>query len=258
MAYSPNLALPYIEAAQAQKHVTHNEALRALDAVAMLSVLERDLAMPPGLPSEGDRYLIAYGATGAWSGHDGKVATWQDGAWSFHTPQEGWRAWIEDEGVFLVFNGASWTGAATQNAALVGVNTSADSANRLAVSSAAVLFNHAGNGVQVKLNKSADADTASLLLQKGWSGRAEIGLIGDNDFAFKTSTDGSAFVTGLTLVAAAGGVPKLPGFAVSGLPAASAAGAGALAFVSDESGGAVIAFSDGADWRRVTDRTVVA
>lgn len=55
MASSPHLALPYLEAAQAQKHVTHNEALRALDAVVMLAVLDRDLASPPGSPSDGDR-----------------------------------------------------------------------------------------------------------------------------------------------------------------------------------------------------------
>lgn len=257
MANSPHLALPYLEAAQAQKHVTHNEALRALDALVMLAVKDRDLASPPPSSSEGDRYLIAPAATGPWSGKDGKIAAWQDGAWSFHAPQEGWRLWIADEDVLLVHNGASWTGAATQNAAFVGVNTSADSTNKLAVSSAAVLFSHAGSGVQVKLNKSGDADTASFLFQKSYSGRAEIGLIGNNDFAFKTSTDGSTFATGLTLVAAANGVPRVPAFTVASLPAASAAGAGALAFVTDDAGGAVLAFCDSANWRRATDRAIV-
>jgi Ca2+-binding RTX toxin-like protein len=257
MTNSPHLALPYLEAAQAQKHVTHNEALRALDAVVMLAVLDRDLTAPPASPSEGDRYLIASAATGLWSGKDGQIAAWQDGAWSFYPPQEGWRLWVADEDILLVFNGASWTGAATQNAALLGVNTSADATNKLAVSSAAVLFTHAGNGVQVKLNKSGDSDTASFLFQKGYSGRAEIGLIGSNDFAFKTSPDGSVFDTGLTLVAAANGVPRIPGLTVSALPTASTAGSGALAFVSDESGGGVLAFCDGTDWRRVTDRAIV-
>ena len=121
-----------------------------------------------------------------------------------------------------------------------------------------MLFSHAGSGVQVKLNKSGDGDTASFLFQKSYSGRAEIGLIGNNDVAFKTSADGSAFATGLTLVAAANGVPRVPGFTVAGLPAASVASAGAIAFITDETGGAVLAFSDGADWRRATDRAIVA
>ena len=43
-----HLLLPYILAAQAQKHVTHNEALRILDGLVQLSVLDRDLTAPPG------------------------------------------------------------------------------------------------------------------------------------------------------------------------------------------------------------------
>ena len=39
-----HLGLPYLAAAQAQKHVTHNEALRLLDNVIQLSVLDRSLA----------------------------------------------------------------------------------------------------------------------------------------------------------------------------------------------------------------------
>lgn len=258
MSNSTHLAMPYLEAAQAQKHVTHNDALSVLDAVVMLSVLDRDLAVPPASPGEGDRYIVAGSGSGAWTGQDGKLAVYRDGAWSFHSPREGWRLWIADENILLVHDGSGWIGAATQNAALIGINTTADSTNRLAVSSAAALFNNAGAGVQVKLNKQADADTASFLFQKGFSGRSEIGLIGNNDFAFKTSPDGSAFNTGLTLVTGASGVPRLPSFTVAGLPSASAAGAGALAFVSNETGGAVLAFSDGTNWRRVTDRAIAA
>ncbi|OYU53628.1 MAG: hypothetical protein CFE27_01755 [Alphaproteobacteria bacterium PA1] len=42
------------------------------------------------------------------------------------------------------------------------------------------------------------------------------------------------------------------------LPAASAVGAGTIAYVSDDIGGPVLAFSDGSQWRRVTDRQVVS
>jgi hypothetical protein len=221
MANSTLLALPFIEAAQAQKHVTHNAALLRLDAVVMLSVLDRDLATPPGAPAEGARYLVAASALGAWAGHDGKIAAWQDGAWAFYTAGEGWTCWIADEDVLLVFNGASWTGAATQNAARLGVNTTADATNRLAVASGAVLFTHAGDSVQLKLNRDASADAGSILFQTAWSGRAEIGCLGTDDFVFKTSPDGSAFDTALTLVTAAGGVPRLPSFTVAGLPSAA-------------------------------------
>jgi len=49
------LVLPYILAAQAQKHVTHNEALRLLDGLVQLSVLDRDLTAPPVSPRERNR-----------------------------------------------------------------------------------------------------------------------------------------------------------------------------------------------------------
>lgn len=51
---------------------------------------------------------------------------------------------------------------------------------------------------------------------------------------------------------------RAPSYAVGELPAAAAEGAGAVVFVSNEAGGAVLAFSDGSDWRRVTDRAVVS
>ena len=250
--------MPFLEAAQAQKHVTHNAALQVLDAVVMLSVADRDLAAPPGSPAEGDRYLIASSASGAWSGQDGKIAAWQDGAWAFHTPREGWIVWVADEDIVLVFNGAGWTGGATQNAAFIGVNTTADTTNRLAVSSGAILLSHAGDSVQLKLNKDATVDNAGILFQSGFSGRAEIGCLGNDDFVFKTSVDGASFHAGLTLAAAAKGVPRVPGFTVALLPSAATAGAGALAYVSDASTGAVLAFSDGAAWRRCDTSVIVS
>ena len=57
MDNTPNLQLPYLMAAQAQKHVTHNEALRALDAIVQLLVLDKDLASLPGSPTDGSRYI---------------------------------------------------------------------------------------------------------------------------------------------------------------------------------------------------------
>lgn len=119
MATSTNLILPYLDAAQAQKHVTHNAALTALDAVVQLAVLDRDLTAPPGSPADGARYIVASAATGAWSAKDGKIAAWQDGAWAFYTPREGWLAWVSDENLIYVHDGTSWSeyGVMTDNGA---------------------------------------------------------------------------------------------------------------------------------------------
>ena len=69
-----NLLLPYLMAAQAQKHVTHNEALRLLDGLVQLSVKSQELTAPPPAPADGDRYIVASGATGGWAGWDLNVA----------------------------------------------------------------------------------------------------------------------------------------------------------------------------------------
>src|SRR5215211_315237 len=143
MDSSPNLQLPYLMAAQAQKHVTHNEALLTLDAVVQLLVLDRDLA--------------------------GHVAAHQDGAWAFHTPREGWLAWVADEDKIYAYSGSAWVELASPGtgAPLWGINATADATTRLAVASPASLFDNVGNGHQQKVNKAAAGDTASTLYQTG-------------------------------------------------------------------------------------------
>ena len=211
MDTTPNLALPYIIAAQAQKHVTHNEAIRALDAVVNLSVLTRSLASPPLSPAEGARYIVAPSPTGAWTSMSVRIAAFQDGAWAFYTPREGWLAWVADEDALVVHNGTAWVDAGSGNGSvnptpLVGVNATADATNRLAVSSPAILLNHAGAGHQAKINKNLAADTASFLFQTGFSGRAEMGTTGDDDFHFKVSPDGATWKDALQINRSTGAV----------------------------------------------------
>ena len=67
MTDTPNLGLPFIEGSQAQKHVTHNEALRILDAAIQVAVLDLTRTAPPSSPAEGERHVVASGATGAWA-----------------------------------------------------------------------------------------------------------------------------------------------------------------------------------------------
>ena len=68
------LSLPLILPAQAQKHVTHNEALVKLDLMVQLAVISRTLTTPPPLPTIGDRHIVAAGATGPWVGQTGRIA----------------------------------------------------------------------------------------------------------------------------------------------------------------------------------------
>ncbi|PIE07453.1 MAG: hypothetical protein CSA74_07260 [Rhodobacterales bacterium] len=202
---SPRLDLPLLQPSQAQKHVTHNEALRILDIFVQLTVEEFDASNPPANPVEGLVYAVGPGGTGDWFGANGRLATWVDGAWQFHTPTAGWIAAHAASSEVRVFTGSVWSAvtgggaASTQNLAGVGVNTTSDLTNRLNVSAPATLLSHEGAGHQLKVNKASAADTASLLFQSGFSGRAELGLAGDNDFSLKLSADGSAWVDALKL-----------------------------------------------------------
>lgn len=205
---SPILNLPYLQPAQAQKHVTHNEALRLLDAVTQLTVLSATLTTPPGDAPLGARYVAAAPATGDWAGQDGKIALRSETGWQFFAAQAGWRADVTETGQSLRFDGAGWAPVLpeTQNLPVLGVATTANDTNRLAVASDATLLTHAGAGHQLKINKDSAGDTASLLFQTGWSGRAEMGTSGSDDFAIKVSADGTTFRTGLSVDAGNGAV----------------------------------------------------
>ena len=104
-----NLLLPFIQAAQAQKHITHNEALRLLDGLTQISVLDRNLTAPPGIPAEGARYIVASGATGLWAGWDGDVAFYAGGAWLRLPARTGWVVWVQNEARVVVRIGSVWT-----------------------------------------------------------------------------------------------------------------------------------------------------
>jgi Protein of unknown function (DUF2793) len=213
MDTTPNLNLPYLAAAQSQKHVTHNEAIRALDALVQIAVVSRVLTLPPSNPADGQRYIVAPSATGAWSGQTAKIAAYQDGAWAFYAPQPGWLAWVAAEHTHVAWDGTAWVtiGGSVNPTALVGINTTADTTNRLAVKSPASLFDNAGNGHQIKVNKAASADTASVLIQTAYSGRAEIGLSGDDNLHVKVSPDGTAWADALVIDRTTAAITHAPG-----------------------------------------------
>ena len=201
MTNTPNLALPYIDAAQAQKHVTHNEALRGLDALVQTAIVTRALSAAPGTPADGACYILSAAGTGGWAGQPAAtVAAWQDGIWVFYPPKTGWLAWVADEATTVTYTGTAWQiFGVPPSVPQLGINTTADATNRLAVKSPAILFDNTGNGAQVKINKAAATDTASLLYQDGYSGRVEMGLASDDDFHLKVSPDGSVWKEALRI-----------------------------------------------------------
>lgn len=108
MANSAKLTLPLVSASQAQKHVTVNETFQRLDVLVQLTILDRDLTAPPSSPAEGDTYIPASTATGAWVGQENNIATFQNGVWVFITPAVGWIAWVVDENTEYAFHTSQW------------------------------------------------------------------------------------------------------------------------------------------------------
>jgi hypothetical protein len=206
MDHTPRLTLPFIMPSQAQKHITHNEAIQALDALVQPAVESRTVTAPPSTPLTGDTYLVPSGATDAWAGHTDELVTFQSGAWLFHDPASGWQVYCKADKTQYVFDAGAWIPLASLASGLsrLGINATSDTTNRLAVAAAATLLTHAGAGHQLKLNKNAAADTASLLYQTNWSGRAEMGLAGDDTWRLKVSPDGSSWINALAIDPATG------------------------------------------------------
>jgi len=114
MSNSHHLSLPYVQASQAQKHVTVNEALQRLDALVQLSALSRALSSPPESPVAGARYIVADSATGEWVGWENSLAHFEDGAWVEYIPTNGWQCWVDDEAHLVTYCDAEWRGGASK------------------------------------------------------------------------------------------------------------------------------------------------
>lgn len=227
MENTTNLKMPLLVSNQSQKEITHNEALIIIDNILQNGVIDKDLTTPPSNPNSNDIYIVGASATGTWSGKDNQLAFYDNG-WRFIEAREGFTFWVNDENKLYSFDGSNWIETLStlassqnlnsltdvaissasqydllqhngtnfvntkeiQNLSLVGVNTTADSTNKLSVKSDSVLFDNATDDSRVKVNKSSSSDTASHLFQSNYSGRAEFGLIGNDNFTLKVSSDG--------------------------------------------------------------------
>lgn len=297
MQTSPRLGLAYIQPSQAQKHVTANESFRRLDALVQLSVKSATTAAEPSAPAEGDAYILPASPSGAgWSAFaPASVAAFQDGAWVSIAPGKGWRAYAHDTGQFLVFDGASWKNEAALGAEAAFSKLTVRKAGFLQTGFVAdgsyqtfALDNYSATNwhaifLQARRSRGTEAAPAAVangdavfnfdmyghdgaqftrLGSFGYSvgGAVSTGVVpGSANFRL---TDGAGVIRQILTLSATrltvDGAVRVKSHAKASLPTASGEGAGAILYVPDEAGGAVLAFSDGTSWRRVTDRAVVS
>ena len=105
---TPRFALPFILPGQAQKELFHNEALTRIDLALHPAVEGAAAAAPPADPEEGQCWVVAPSATGAWEGRDAMLAMWSEGGWRFLAPAAGMLAWNRAAGLPLLWDGAQW------------------------------------------------------------------------------------------------------------------------------------------------------
>ncbi|MCT2557654.1 DUF2793 domain-containing protein [Tsuneonella sp. YG55] len=72
----------------------------------MHPAVEGEAGAPPIDPPEGECWLVAAGATGAFAGQEGNLAIRQSGEWVFVAARDGTRIYDRATGQFLLFNGA--------------------------------------------------------------------------------------------------------------------------------------------------------
>jgi hypothetical protein len=123
MSTLPQTGATELVSGQATPETSVNEIARYLDANATRSIIEdRDLTAPPGSCADGARYLVKATATGTWAGKDGKLAiavgTNAANGWLFQTVAvEGFKLYVRDENVELLYNGSAWITTSTGGAA---------------------------------------------------------------------------------------------------------------------------------------------
>lgn len=89
--------LPYLQSGQAQKHVTHNEALTLIDALLPGVVASASTTTAPGSPAEGETYIVPTGGVFG-SVTVGEMAVYSGGEWVEILASFGHRVAVLDEG----------------------------------------------------------------------------------------------------------------------------------------------------------------
>lgn len=109
MSNTPNFHMPLLFAAQAQKEITHNEAIVLIDAL-LAGCVEAVVSNPASLsPSDGQAWIIGSDPVGLWAGRAGQVAVFTSGGWRFAPAAAGMKLLDRSAGVILRNTGSGWS-----------------------------------------------------------------------------------------------------------------------------------------------------
>ena len=105
MANTIKFDLPEWAASQSQPWGAFNTAMRDVDQLMQISVIDLALTTPPVSPAEGDAYIPAATATGDWVGEENKLAFYSNGGWVFKTLVNGSLIYNQNDSKYYNWNG---------------------------------------------------------------------------------------------------------------------------------------------------------
>ena len=144
MTNTPRLNLPFLYSGQAQKELTHNEALHLLDVLVqpVVQSIEQDEALPAAKP--GELYIVGPNPKNEFIGHNNKIAQKQEAGWRFIGPLKWLQVTLETDGSQHRFDGNSWQAATASTPA-----TTVDSALPLSSNSEYLIKDESGEYLKI-------------------------------------------------------------------------------------------------------------
>lgn len=247
---------PEITTQQGSKEITHNEALRMLDAFMGNDLKTHTLSTPPAAPDEGDLHFVPIGATGVWSTDVGSLAHYYNAQWYYYVPWPGASLYSVEDNDFIRYDGANWTTFRNGGKLYIDVigNTVLTSAD-----TGVSMFQLGGT-------PAADFDITLPAVEKIWlvdnsSGRVATfqtgagGTViiqdGTQVWIYGDGTGIRQGITGLPGGIRFGGTVGLPIYTTAALPPIADTYLHMISVTDGDAGSPCIAVSDGGTWRRI-------
>jgi hypothetical protein len=168
-----NISLEYLLQNQASPEITINEALTKIDAL-IFNIAQNIVDVLPLNPNNGEVYICSHNNTE----QPNKIAIYlTNKSWVFLTAKEGMIIFVQSQQKEFKFSQNNW-----------------EENNVPSLLPSNVNFDDNNGNTRLNINKSGETTTASHVFKSNWGGRAEFGLIGEDNFSIKVSPNGSNFI----------------------------------------------------------------
>ncbi|MBL0725988.1 MAG: DUF2793 domain-containing protein [Alphaproteobacteria bacterium] len=210
MLKSSRFGLYYLAQHQVSKDILLNDNFDKIDTLMWCSFKDVDLQQPPQNINKGDAYIVPVGAIGQWEQKDNCLAFYRGNTvgWEYYSPKVGYSFYISSKNSYYAFNGVNWFESITStftppddgihNLSMLGVNSNATAYNKLSVNSENVLF-HSAEKANLQISSGDASKASSISFSNNFVTKATIGVLGDNNLHFNTSSDGQNFLSGMLI-----------------------------------------------------------